>query len=216
MNSGKKIIARDIPEEEEQVDLTEGQVKMLVITHILKVQNTIKIANIAKVEEVLKGKVRKRVMIMIKDVMINTAVEIVSKVKTTATETLNSTNHSSREEDLGLDPKTEMKGKKDKMVKGTRKSKKKDTTIKKRLINHLKKKEVVITTKEIVVGDVIHAMMSKSLEIESIVIILKKGSGRIEIDNQIPKIHKVKAADKIKKKSLQIQNNSIKSGHLNN
>ena len=216
MNSGKKIIARDIPEEEEQVDLTEGQVKMLVITHILKVQNTIKIANIAKVEEVLEGKVRKRVMIMIKDVMINTAVEIVSKVKTTATETLNSTNHSSREEDLGLDPKTEMKGKKDKMVKGTRKSKRKDTTIKKRLINHLKKKEVVITTKEIVVGDVIHAMMSKSLEKESIVIILKKRTAKIEIDNQIPKAHKTKAADKIKKKSLQIQNNSIKSGHLNN
>ena len=114
------------------MDLTEGKAKMLVITHILKVQNTIKIANIAKVEEVLKGKVRKRVMIMIKDVMINTAVEIVSKVKTTATETLNSTNHSSREEDLGLDPKTEMKGKKDKMVKGTRKRKRKDTTIKKR------------------------------------------------------------------------------------
>ena len=216
MNSGKKIIARDIPEEEEQVDLTEGQVKMLVITHILKVQNTIKIANIAKVEEVLKGKVRKRVMIMIKDVMINTAVEIVSKVKTTATETLNSTNHSSREEDLGLDPKTEMKGKKDKMVKGTRKSKKNGAMRKKRLINHLKKKKAVIITKEIVVGDVIHAMMSKSLEIESIVIILKKESGRIEIDNQIPKIHKVKAADKIKIKSLQIQNNSIKSGHLNN
>ena len=59
MNSGKKIIARDIPEEEEQVDLIGGQVKMLVITHILKVQNTIKIANIAKVEEVQKGKVRK-------------------------------------------------------------------------------------------------------------------------------------------------------------
>ena len=216
MNSGKKIIARDIPEEEEQVDSIEGQVKMLVITHILKVQNTIKIVNIAKVEEVLKGKVRKRVMIMIKDVMINTAVEIVSKVKTTATETLNSTNHSSREEDLGHDLKIEMKGKKDKMVKGTRKSKKKDTTIKKRLKNHLKKKEVAITTKEIVVGDVIHAMMSKSLEKESIVIILKKGTARIEIDNQIPKIHKVKAADKIKKKSLQIQNNSIKSGHLNN
>ena len=198
------------------MDLTGGKAKMLVITHILKVQNTIKIANIAKVEEVLEGKVRKRVMIMIKDVMTNIAVEIVSKVKTTAAETLNLTNHSNREEDLGLDLKTEMKRKKDKMVKGTRKSKMKDATIKKRLKNHLKKKEVVITMKEIVVGDVIHAMMSKSLEKESIVIILKKGTARIEIDNQIPKIHKAKAADKIKKKSLQIQNNSIKSGHLNN
>ena len=198
------------------MDLTEGKAKMQVITHILKVQNTIKIANIAKVEEVLKGKVRKRVMIMIKDVMTNIAVEIVSKAKNTAAETLNLTNHSSREEDLGLDLKTEMKRKKDKMVKGTRKSKKKDATIKKRLKNHLKKKEVVITMKEIVVGDVIHAMMSKSLEKESIMIILKKGTARIEIDNQILKIHKAKAVDKIKKKSLQIQNNSIKSGHLNN
>ena len=70
--------------------------------------------------------------------------------------------------------------------------------------------------KEIVVEDVIHARMSKSLEKESIVIILKKGTARIEIDNQILKIHKAKAVDKIKKKSLQIQNNSIKNGHLNN
>ena len=65
MNSGKRTTAQDIQEEGEQVDLTEDLGKMLGITHILKVQNTIKIANIAKVEEVLKGKVRKRVMTMI-------------------------------------------------------------------------------------------------------------------------------------------------------
>ena len=65
MNSGKRTTAQDIQEEGEQVDLTEDLGKMLGITHILKVQNTIKIANIAKVAEVLRGKVRKRVMTMI-------------------------------------------------------------------------------------------------------------------------------------------------------
>ena len=216
MNSGKRTTAQDIQEEGEQVDLTEDLGKMLGITHILKVQNTIKIANIAKVAEVLRGKVRKRVMTMIKDEMINTAVEIVSKAKTTATGTLNTTSHSNRGEDLGPDLKIEMRRKKDKMVKGTKKSKKNGAMRKKILINHLKKKKAVIITKEIVVGDVIHAMMSKSLEKESIVIILKKRTAKIEIDNTIPKTHKTKAADKIKKKSLQIQNNNIKSGHLNN
>ena len=216
MNSGKRTTAQDIQEEEEQVDLTEDLEKMLGITHILKVQNTIKIANIVKVVEVLRGKVRKRVMTMIKDAMINTAVEIVSKAKTTATGTLNTMNHSNRREDLGPDLKIEMRRKKDKMVKGTKKSKKNGATREKSLINHLKKKKAVIITKEIVVGDVIHAMMSKSLEKESIVIILKKRTTKIEIDNPIPKTHKTKPSDKIKRKSLQIQNNNIKSGHLNN
>ena len=105
------------------VGSTKDQKMMIDITHILKAQNTIKIANIVmEVVEVQSEIARKKVTIMI-SIETTNIVEVIIRVLTIVVDTLNVMNHLSRSEDPDLDLKIGMIEMRDMIQKGTRKSK---------------------------------------------------------------------------------------------
>ena len=96
---------------------------MIDITHILKAQNTIEIANIVmEVVEVQSEIARKKATIMISIETIN-IVEVIIRVLTIVAGTLNVMNHLNKLGDLGLDLKIGTKEMRGMIQRGIRKSK---------------------------------------------------------------------------------------------
>ena len=204
---------------------------MIDITHILKAQNTIKIANtVMEVVGVQSEIARKKATIMI-SIETTNIVEVIIRVLTIVVDILNVMNHLSRSEDPDLDLKIGMIEMKDMIQRGTRKSKvlnkvlivKKEEDLRAKKSAQIEKKQKGLTKEKKMIGTVgeILMMIIKTLKIEGIEKILKKNCVKIVIDNRTLRAHKIRGIDKTKSRNLMNQNSSSKEtietdAHLTN